>query len=415
MGRSAIVLAMKITAIALLAVFTAMNAQAAHEIITMPGQAPVGYVEIAGVAAGDFDETIWREGAFHLLPDYRHPLLEPRWSGNYRNIYAPSIIPTDDGWRVFYGAWDGVDDGNDCIYAVDTEDFLTFGERRTVIDHGPFIHICNVNVAQHPDGGYAMACTAYPVGDDTNKPVYFTSPDGTSWNGDATHVAGEDDLIALEGYDPFTQADINGMNALLHDGDALRLYFNDFKNFGQTFRATQMADKRFQFDGPVLKAPYVVNDVKRFETANGPVYLMGLHMNREGLWYALSRDGMRFDDPMPLLTHQDAADRYIVALGWVVRDGRILGVLYGAGAVPQLNRNRIFARWLQHKVVFTTEDGTRHEGTMALGPDRQLLPLPEGKHMGTLEVYAADGTTTVWESDSVALQSGAMYRLNQND
>jgi len=33
-----------------------------------------------------------------------------------------------------------------------------------------------------------------------------------------------------------------------------------------------------------------------------------------------------------------------------------------AGAVPELNRNRIFARWLQKKVVFTSEDGGTPRG-----------------------------------------------------
>ena len=80
------------------------------------GQAEFGTMEIHGVGAGDFDAQLWQDGKLNLVPDSRSPLIAPRLTGLYRNIYAPSIVDTGDGWRVFYGAWDGVDSGNDRIY-----------------------------------------------------------------------------------------------------------------------------------------------------------------------------------------------------------------------------------------------------------------------------------------------------------
>jgi hypothetical protein len=119
-----------------------------------------------------------------------------------------------------------------------------------------------------------------------------------------------------------------------------------------------------------------------------------------------------------LLTNLDAADAFIVALGWVVRGpqespGRkLLGVLYGAGPVRSLDHNSIYARWLQKRVVFVANDGTRTPGTKALGSDRQLLALPEaGALTGSFEVYAEDGVTLLGVSPAQTVSRGQSFRL----
>src|SRR5262245_330306 len=114
-------------------------------ISKLPQRTSDGSVEVHGVAAGGFDPTIWDQGAATLVPDVRHPLIEPQ-PGPFRNIYAPSIVQIEgDRWRIFYGGWDGVDTGNDRIYSADTADFLSFDNRHTVIEHGVFQHVCNVS------------------------------------------------------------------------------------------------------------------------------------------------------------------------------------------------------------------------------------------------------------------------------
>ena len=77
-----------------------------YHLERLPGRAAPGTVEIRGVSAGEFNPTYWNSGTLNLLPDQRRPLLVPK-AGTYRNIYAPSVVPTSKGWKVFYGGWDG--------------------------------------------------------------------------------------------------------------------------------------------------------------------------------------------------------------------------------------------------------------------------------------------------------------------
>ena len=383
------------------------------------GQAELGTMEIHGVAAGDFDPAIWRAGKLNILPDTRSPLIAPRLRGVYRNIYAPSIVDLGDKWRVFYGAWDGVDSGNDRIYSLTTSDFVDFGPRRTEIEHGEFVHCCNVSAARLPDGSLRLMCTVYPDKADLNKPATFVSPPllggdimsppNKGWNGSpAPYEAKQSDIISIDGYDKYAAADINGMNVILPEGGVIRLYFNNFKDFGRVYRATSRDGKRFVFEGTAVEFGACVNDVKKFTDQGKPIYLMGLHMNGDKLWYSLSADGMKFDSPQELATNQGDADRYIVAIGWVTRGNRVLGLLYGAGAVPGLDRNRIFGRWLQKKVVFVASDGTRYEPSAALGPDRQIIKVAHGNQLdGTFEVYAEDGVTLLGKSPGKAVPSAA--------
>src|SRR4051794_6929881 len=147
-------------------------------------------IEFRGVGAGRFDPKLWLDGRLNLVSDVRRPLIEPK-EGNYRNIYAPSVMKTAAGWIVFYGGWDGTVTGNDRIYRAKCDgEFLGFSDRHTVIEHGGFEHVCNVNVTRDERGGWAMMATAYPDAAGRNKPIAFFSPDGEHWNGETTpHVA----------------------------------------------------------------------------------------------------------------------------------------------------------------------------------------------------------------------------------
>lgn len=374
------------------------------------GQADLDVLEIHGVAAGDFDVKLWQAGTLNIVPDMRSPLIAPRQKGLYRNIYAPSIVDLGDSWRVFYGAWDGVDTGNDRIYSLTTDDFVDFGARQTVIEHGVFSHVCNVNALQLPDKSFRLMCTVYPDADGLNKPATFTSPDGVVWNGvRAPYEAKFSDIISITGYDKYPkEADVNGMNVILFEDGVYRLYFNNFKDFRKVYRATSTDGKSFTFDGTSVEFFACVNDVKKFGTKDNPTYLMGLHMNGATLWYTLSKDGMKFDAPKELVKHLGDEDRYMVAIGWVTRANKLLGFLYGAGATGSLDRNRIFGRWLQKKVVFVAADGKRYEPVGAIGPDRQIIKVPQGSAMdGTFEIYAEDGVTLLGKSSGKATPSAA--------
>lgn len=386
----------------------------------LPSGVEKPYVEIQGVAAGAFRPEFWGRNTLHWLPDQISPLIEPR-EGAFRNIYAPSVVETPQGWRVFYGAWDGVDTGNDRIYSAMTRDFRKFDSRHTVIEHGDFVHVCNVNAIRNADGSFAMVATAYPDALGRNKPAFFSSPDGRIWNSSLEpYVATEKDIVSVSGYAGYADADINGMNVILRENGLYHLYFGNFRDFGQTYRATGTDGRTYTFDGRAIDGAYAVNDVKKFVTGSGKHYLMGLHMNRNELWYGLSPDGLRFGKAMTLGKSLGEADRYIVAIGWVVKGEqekpgrRLLGYLYGAGAHPGLASNRIFARWLQKKAVFVPEKGAPLAPTLARGPDRQLIPTaPSSTGRGRLVLYAEDGKTVLARSAPFTIQPGAVYRISE--
>jgi hypothetical protein len=381
-----------------------------------PGQAPLEHVEVLGVGPGKFDPALWQSGRLNWAPDVRVPFLAPRQGGLFRNIYAPSIVQEPYGWRLFYGAWDGVSTGNDRIYSVTTRDFIDFDEHRTVIEHGGFIHVCNVNVQKIDDGSYHMICTAYPDTNQQNKPIYFASPDGNTWNGTPEpHVAALSELVDIRDYAQYAAGDLNGANVLLRDNGRWLLYFNNWKDPGKVYWAQSGDPKVFRLRGVAVQATLAVNDVKKFTVAGQNWYLMGLHMNRDMLYYSLSNDGLRFPPPRILFTNLYPDDRYIVAIGFVTMDDTLLGVIYGAGAVPSLDRNRLFARWLQKKVVLVDQEGTETPAAGSLGPDRLRIKLPAGKPFdGTLKVFAEDGLTAL-ASVPVRLEPGRVYQLSWSD
>jgi hypothetical protein len=224
------------------------------------------------------------------------------------------------------------------------------------------------------------------------------------------------EIVGLSGY-AYTNADINGMNVMLRESGAYRLYFGDFRNPSGTFRATSTDGRHYDFDAKAFPGPGIVNDVKKFQVGGTSYYLMGLHENGARLWQTVSTNGAEFPASRTMLANLDTADAYIVALGWVVRGpqespGRkLLGVLYGAGPVRGLDRNSIYARWLQKRVIFVANDGTRLPGTKALGPDRQLLALPAGAVTGKFEVYAEDGVTLLGATATQAVSRGQSFKL----
>src|SRR5688572_27928492 len=59
-------------------------------------------VLLRGVGAGPFEPRYWQAGTLHWVADAQDPLLEPK-PGKWRNIYAPSVVQTAEGWRLFYG------------------------------------------------------------------------------------------------------------------------------------------------------------------------------------------------------------------------------------------------------------------------------------------------------------------------
>src|SRR5207245_1424169 len=140
----------------------------------------------------------------------------------------------------------------------------------------------------------------YPVSRGRNKPATFFSADGVCWDPPS---ATRQQLIQLNGYDNFADADVNGVNVLLFEAGHYRVYFADFRAFGKTWRAGSDDGRSFRLDGKVLDGSAMINDVKKFRVAGRDWYLMGLHVNGDRLLYTLSDDGLKFPPPRTLCEH----------------------------------------------------------------------------------------------------------------
>jgi Putative Ig domain len=388
-----------------------INSTGLPQLQSIAGQVPAGTVEIQGVSAGPFNPPSWQQDTLNWVPDVRMPIFAARTTSPYQNIYAPWPLEQSNGWRMFYGGWDGLNPPYDEIDSTVTNDFLSFGPRDVVIAHGEFQNVNNVNVQQLPDGSLHMICTGGQLGNVDTFPVYFSSPDGTTWNGTPEpYSTRQTDIINIQGYAGFSSGNFNGANVLLRDGDAWVLYFKDWNQFDTTYRATAVTLPNFQLQGVALKSDDLVNDVKKFRVTETTWYVMGLHFNGELVRYSLSSDGVSFAPEQVLFRHLSAQDRYMVAVGFVTQGDKLLGVLYGASAVESLDQNQIFARWLQKKIVVKDSSGNQITPQGSYGPDRQQFAISSGLLQGTIWVYAEDGLTPL-ATGQVSLTAGQSYQL----
>lgn len=384
------------------------------QVQSSSGQAPAGIVEIQGVSAGPFNPTYWQQNTLNWVPDVRMPMFAAQTTGPYQNIYAPWPLELPGGgWRMFYGGWDGQDVPFDEISSTTTTDFLSFGPRDHVIGHGAFLNVNNVNVQQLSDGSLHMICTGGEFApSNQNFPLYFSSSDGTTWNGvPEPYSAQLSDIININGYAGFSSGNFNGSNVLLNNSGTWVLYFLDLNNPGAIYRATASVLPNFQLQAATITTQHGVNDVKKIMVKGVTWYLMGLVYNAQSVWFSLSNDGMKFAVEQTLFNNLSSQDFNIVAVGFVMSGNRLLGTLYGATAVPTLDQNQIFARWLQKKVVILDPSGTEKLAEGSYGPDRQWFQTSQsGNLQGTIFVYDDDAVTPL-ASGVVDLSPGNSYQL----
>jgi hypothetical protein len=426
----------------------AQDADAPFEVVAVPelppgekygggvegGQAPLGYVEIQGLSAGAFNPSYWTGNQLHWVPEERFPLLAPRLGGVFRNIYAPSAIEEGEGWRFFFAAWDGIEEGTDRVYSVTTPDFIDFYDRHTVIHNGEFIHVSNVNVQKMEDGSLHMYATAYPDKNKSNSPAYFFSPDGKTWNGSPEpSPANHDNEVEIIGYETGEKKNFNGANVLLYDNGIFRTYFTNWRDRGKLYWGESKDPLKVEFGGVALETELAVNDVKKFKVDGTDWYVAAFHKKGDAsldqkdvnrLFYSVSTDGRKFEEVQHMVDAREELDRNIFAVGFLAREDRIMGVLYGAGPSHRSNRNQIFAYWLQKKILLKADRTGRYaeyETVTALGPDRQLIKLPpvlpprshepvNVNFEGTITVFAEDGITPLG-TQPVSLRPGTVYRI----
>lgn len=386
------------------------------------GQVPAGVIEIQGLSAAAFNPTVWQQNTLHWIPDVRIPMLAAQTTGPNQNIYAPWPLEQPAGWRLFYGGWDGTNDFYDRVYSATTPDFLSFNNRTLVIDHGAFQAVNNESVQQLPDGSMHMICTVCCPGNNLDKPAYFYSPDGVTWNGSPEPYSAQlSDEVVIPNDPTYAASDFNGGNVLLRDNNAWTLYYS---GNAEVSIATTTAPPAFQRTGVALRTPNWANgtpswadDVKKFQIAGKNWYLMTLYVNLNIstfpiLSYSLSNDGIQFGPEQELFAGAFPQDQFVITPAFVTRGNHILGVLYGADSTSLIQaQNGIFARWLQKKMVITDNTGAQVGVQGGYGPDRQWIQAPSsGSLNANLSVYAEDGITPLGKG-TISVNAGQAYML----
>lgn len=403
------------------------------------------------VGAGGTSDTITVQGvgagAFHpsrianFVPESRAPLISPKQAGSCPpNIYNANPVNNGGAVNIFFGGWDGVSSCHDSIsVAVTVDDFESFGEHVPVVATGDRMHVNNPSAVRRPDGTWAMLYTQLPKApaEQLNKPGMSLSSDGVEFSPSA---GGSEQLIQVQGYPGWDNADVNGGNVLWFSppmgeaggGGTYDMFFVDFHAnnhsvYHATANGTAAGAPVFTYQGVALEQPGLIpNDLKR---VNG-YWVLGLHSNSQETHVSISGT----DDHGPpsswptattLFRHSGAADNYIVSCGLVVDStSKVLkGAVYGAGAVPTLDHNSIFARWLQRRVIFRSNDNSTTWGLGASvrshGPDAALLSTSAPSLSGRWYLYDADYVdetnpgTLLSVSQEVDVASAEVWRVAQ--
>lgn len=408
-----------------------------------------GRLTVKGVGAGPFDPT----RIANFVPDARAPLIAPKEGGSCPgNIYNANAVVNGGAVNVFFGGWDGVSSCHDSVsVAVTMDNFQSVGEHSPVVATGDRMHVNNPSALRRPDGRWAMLYTQLPESPapPLNKPGFSESTDGVVFTPSA---GGSAQLVHVEGYAGWAAADVNGGNVLWYTPPTTTtsdeangrydMYFVDFRArnhsvYHATATARAMAANAtaappvFSYTGVALEeAGRIPNDVKRI---NG-FWVLALHANSQQTYLsvragnatvaaAATRPPSSWPPTSVLFTHSGKADKYIVSCGLVVDETSTVlkGALYGAGPVPQLDHNRVFATWLQRRAIFRSADNATTWGlgdaARAHGVDTVLLGTNAPSLSGRWYLYDTDYSdaerpgTLLAVSEQVDVSPGDVWRV----
>ena len=361
--------------------------------------------EIRNVGSDGFDPNKFSNWNF----EYRKPFIAANSGGN-SNIYAPTLVKNGGAWNVFFGGWDGTTDFHDRIsLTVTGDDFLTFGSHALVINSGIMDHVNNGSALKTGVNQWWLYYTTLPTGSGAkNKPCYATSANGLNF----TPNAGNSNYsLTMTGYSPWANADVNGSNVMLNKNGTYHLYFDNFTtNLDGVHYAISTDGINFTYQNAALtENGRVCNDVKEFTFNNQNYYVMMAHANTSAVFYSVSNNLSSFPTTQTLTNNFNSNDQYITAVGIASDNNRCLGLLYGAGAVPTLDHNAIYAKWLQKKVIFSNQYIYWGIGESGYGPDRIRLYMDNTVETGKFLVYDTDGQTLLYKSPSVTMRGGDIW------
>jgi hypothetical protein len=408
------------------------------EVTGMRADGPNYYFQLAEVAAGfddGFNHFKWTgndnavrqnrinnagsdsfnpDRIFNWTQDDRDPIIRGTTNAINPNIYAPNIVYNGGNWHIYYGGWDNTSAKNDRIFTTVTyDDFLTFGTHTLVIGNGDRRHVNNETVLKKPDGSWLMYYTSLAQNSVANKPSFATSADGIAW---APNTGSGNAFLNMANYPNWATADVNGSNVAYLENGIYHLYFNDFATRPKAVHHAVSTDGiNFNYAGDALAENLVAQDVKAFTYNNATYYLMGMHHNRQELRYSLSNSLTSFPASSFLLGNYNAADLYIVSMGFVTNANRLYGIIYGAGPTGDLSHNSLHARWLTKKIIFISDRTNARWGDIerAHGPNQVVLYMSTVMETGRFYVYDTDGTTLLYTSPQVTMRSGDVWTYKQ--
>lgn len=362
-------------------------------------------MQIAGTRANAFNPNKLKTWNF----DERGEVISPR-PGYYRNIYSPQAVHLGgDVYRIYFHGYDGVSlgDAYDRIYTTVTWDnFWSFEPHFLQIDHGQCLNVGNESVVWVGPNDWRMFYTCggsaqYP-GDRTG---YATSTNGTSWTpsqGSMSH------FVQVTGYPDWQNGQFNGVNPIIRDAAGVwHYYFMDSRYNNGVEHATGTDGVNFTFRNKAQIWGTALNDIKPFQYNGQTHYAACYHTNNNLMWVSTTTNLSALNDPVVAFTSNGSADATMATCGWVQDGTRILGMLYGGGPPSTNNQFRIFARWLQKRVVFTNAYGTWDVNT-GYTPSNSRLALTSIE-TGRFKVYDTDGTTLLYTSPEVTVRPGDMW------
>jgi len=366
--------------------------------------------EIRGTSASAFNPNHLAEWHF----DVRKPLLDAP------NIYAPSIVK-DNGsnWKIFYGGWDYANSTHDNIYNVQSNDnFSTFTNKSLVVSNLPYKHANNASVIKD-NNKWKMLYTVLKdtIPNNRNTTFYGTSDNGLIWNFNYEISMSNYNILVNNTIHTWQNADVNGSNVLFKDDAGLyHMYFinYDIPNF-HVFHATSPDFINYNYVGIAQEKTMIPNDLKSFQFNNQKKYLLASHLNNDKIELTLSDNLNSFPvNPNKILSEDpdNPNDQYITSVGLISDNNILMGLMYGASSNSQLMDNKIYAAWLQKKVIFKNNFVQWGDRENAYGPDTTLLYLDSQVETGKFYIYdEGTGTIPIFESPEVTMKSGDIWNF----
>ncbi|GAA0726099.1 hypothetical protein GCM10009430_32740 [Aquimarina litoralis] len=366
-----------------------------------------GTNEIRNVGSSNFNPN--KLNVWHY--DIRKPLMN---NINAPNYYSPSIVKNGKTWNIYYGGFDFANYDQDNIYlTTSNDDFLSFKGKSHVISNVNYRHANNCSVIKQGNSDWKMLYTAYPL-NGKNKPHYGTSTNGGRWVFNKP--------ITMSNYPRWAQTNSDGGNVLYFENGTYHLYFTDYNYPDADFRVHHATSTNFidyKYKGVAKNIDRIATDMKAFRFNNRKYYLLGTHRNISNVQLTVSTNLNSFDKPFvferTLPTSNFPKDKNIATLGFVTNGNRLYGYMYGSSFKNSLTDNKIYANWLQKKVIFQNKHVRWGDQADAYGPNRVELYMNTQIETGNFYIYDSDGTTLLYKSPLVTMKSGDIWHyLNNN-